>query len=107
MFRRSRLRDRDDAILAKHPGKRHLRRGHFVVLRQMPHDGMRKQSSLLDWRVGHDWNTSPATPWQQIKLDAAPGEVVQHLISRSIRSAFQRKEFLHVAYIKITDSPVA
>src|SRR6266404_1174260 len=107
MLRSSRSGDRDDSILAKHPGKRNLSGSRLVLFRDMPNDRMQKQPSLLDRRVGHDWNVSLATPRHQIKLDAAPCQVVQHLISGNVRTALYLEKFDHVAYVEIADSPIS
>src|SRR5258708_7939936 len=48
VLRSSRLRNRDDSTLAKHPGKRHLGGSRSLSLYDMQNDWMRKQASLLD-----------------------------------------------------------
>jgi hypothetical protein len=40
---------------------------------------MAQKTPLLDWRVGHDRHASCSAPWQQIVLDAAAGQVIEHL----------------------------
>jgi hypothetical protein len=100
------LGDRDDAILPEQPGERDVRRRHVVTSRDGAQRAMAEQPALLDRRVRHHRDLLLAAPGQQIELDAAPREVVEHLVGRHRSAAGEPHQLDHVIQVEIADAPV-
>src|SRR5687768_4130734 len=67
---------------------------------------MIQQASLFDWRVSHNGKVEFSAPGQKVELDAAPGQVVEHLISRHSIAASRCRKVFHVVDIKVADAPM-
>src|SRR5437879_3447809 len=107
MLRLARLRYRTYAVLAQHPGQRHLCRGCAETRRNRLECDMTQHTALLDRRIGHNGDAAALAPWQELELDAATLEIVEHLIGRNVRAVEQVDQLLHVADIEIADAPVS
>src|SRR3974390_1397891 len=99
------LRDRDHANLVREPGKRDLRRRRVMALGYLAQHSMREDAALLDRRISHDWNVTLAAPWHQVEFDAAPAEIVQHLVGGARIAPARLRDLLHFAEIEIAHAP--
>src|SRR3981081_1133460 len=68
---------------------------------------MIEQAPLLDWRIGHDRDVSVAAPRHQIVLDAAPCQVIEDLVGRSVSAISEAPKLYHVYHVEIADTPIA
>src|ERR1700704_6468877 len=68
---------------------------------------MIEQAPLLGWRIGHDRDVSVAAPRHQIVLDAAPCQVIEDLVGRSVSAINESPKLDHVYHVKIADTPIA
>ena len=103
-----RLRDGDDVAVAHGPGDGDLCRGRVVALRDRRQCfGLQQPPALPQWRVGHQRDLPFGAPRQQVVLDAAAADMVQHLVAGALRAARQPHQFLHVAGVEVRHTPVA
>src|SRR5262245_34796263 len=65
-----------------------------------------EKPALFDGRVSHEWDLALTTPWQQVMLDTAAREVVQHLIRLASRAFRNRHQFFHIRNVEVADAPV-
>src|SRR6267143_6959075 len=103
------LRDRDDPILADNPRERDLDGGRVVPFGDPLEHWMRiGEQSLFNRRICDDRAMPPAHPGQKVPLDAAPLEVVEHLVrGDALEPALETRELLHVVDVEVADSGVA
>jgi hypothetical protein len=107
MRRVGRLRYSDDAVGPQHPGERDLRRRRVVSGCDRLQLAAAQQAALLDRRIGHDRDSTLAAPRHEIPFDAAPGEIVQHLVGLYFVAARQSDELRHFGDVEIADAPAA
>ena len=103
------LRYRDHAVLADYPCQRDLRRGRVVSLGYRLQDRMRvRKQAFLDRRVRDDRPMAFPHPGDEVPLDAASLEVVQHLVRDDTRqSVLEPRELVHVGDVEVAHARVA
>ena len=101
------LRDRDDAGLAQHPGKRDGRRIAAVLVGDLLQWRLAQQRALAQRRVGHDHDLGLLALGQELPLDAARAQVIEHLVGGAVAAAGHAGELGHVAGVEVADAPVA
>src|ERR1700733_13697776 len=78
-----------------------------MLLRELFEFCLTYEPRLLNRRIRHDGDATLAKPRLQIPLDAAPREVVEHLIGGDTGAARQIPQLLHVGKIQVADAEVA
>ena len=78
----------DDVRLLQQPGNGELRGRRANVVCNRFKRRRFQQSRLFNRRISHRWNAAFALPRQQIKLNAASREVVEHLIGSDLVSVW-------------------
>src|SRR5581483_7724996 len=100
------LRDRDHSRLPQHPRETYLCRSRFVSGGHAPNDAVLQQARLFDGGVRHDRDTTFLAPGQEIELDTAPAEIIEHLITGNRRSAGHLEELRHVRQVEVAHPPL-
>jgi hypothetical protein len=100
-----RLRDRDHVALPQQPGKRNLRRRGAPPRRDRREIAVGQEPALAQRAVGHHRHPLPAHPRQQLPLDAALAQVIEHLVGRALAPARQRPELAHRVGVEVGHAP--
>jgi len=66
---------------------------------------LRQYSPLPERGIGHDRNSAAPALGQQLPLDAALAQVVEHLVGGAGGSSRKRQQLVHVARIEIAHAP--
>src|SRR5438132_9816158 len=69
-------------------------------------NGVSRQTTLVDWRIRHDWQVTGGAPRQEVVLDPPTRQVVDNLVGNDVGSVWQPEQLLHIGQIKVADAPV-
>src|ERR1700674_3131519 len=105
MLGSGRFRNRDHPRIAQQPRERDLARLRPDALRHGAHRGVASEVAFVERRVGHDGNLARGAPRHQVVLDAAPRQVVEHLVRADALAPRDREELLQVADVEVGDAP--
>jgi hypothetical protein len=97
----------DHPFLAQQPGERRLGRGRVVTSGDGGERAVGEHAPLPERRVGHHRHLPLAAPRDEIELDPAALQIVEHLIGGDRVAAGERRPFLDVAAVEIADPVTA
>src|SRR6266567_2607561 len=87
--------------LLEQPRQCDLGRAYAELSGKIAQAAIAQQPAAPDRRISHYRNLVLAAKRKQVPFDAAATEVIHHLIGGTMRSTWQREQFLHIGAVEV------